>query len=122
MAIFSIFDIFSEPSNSWIVGCIFAVVLFVVQSVLCFKAEKKLFRRLPAYLIMVMMVFVAIVASGLLGKGTGPIGNVHIILATILLIVVGIASIGVIGGWIYYYVYKNFLHKLKIEIITTLLS
>lgn len=103
--------IFDEPSTAPIVGLALAVIFFGIQLLLCFKAKRAVLRRLPLYVILVSVGFILLLCTGVFGTGSGFLGNVHLIVAAILGIVVGIAAVGVAAGWGVYFVYKEYQNK-----------
>lgn len=99
--------IFEEPSTAPIVGLVFAVVFFVIQLLLCFKAENPIIQRLPLYLILLCVGFILLICTGIFGTGSGFLGNIHLIVAMILGTVVGIAAVGVASAWMLYKIYQK---------------
>jgi quinol-cytochrome oxidoreductase complex cytochrome b subunit len=96
--------IFEEPKYLFVVGVILAIILFVIQLLLCFKARKAGVKRIPLYFALVCCVLCAMLFMGILGKGSSgsALGNVHQIVALILAIVAGISFIGIVAAWIIY--------------------
>lgn len=99
--------IFEDPRTAPMVGLALAVVFFAVQLLLCFRAKRAVVRRLPLYLIFVSAGFILLLCTGLFGTGSGFLGNVHLIVAAILGIVVGIAAVGVAAGWAVYWFWQR---------------
>lgn len=94
--------IFDEPKTIPIVGLALAMVFFAIQLLLCFKAKKPMIKRIPAYILLLLGVFILLICIGIFGEGGGFLGNIHLIVAAILAIVGGIASIGILVAWIVY--------------------
>ncbi len=94
--------IFDEPGTAPYIGAAFALVCFAIQLLFCFKAKKPAVRRIPLYLILAAWGFILLLCTGIFGKGGGFLGNVHLMVAAILAIVLGIASLGNIAAWIVY--------------------
>lgn len=99
--------IFDEPSTAPLVGMALGALFFAVQLLLCFKVKRAVLRRLPLYMILVCAGFILLICTGVFGTGGGFIGNVHLIVAAILGIVVGIAAVGVAAAWAVYAVYRK---------------
>lgn len=87
-----------------VVGIILAVVLFLIQLLLCFKATKTTTRRIPIYIILFGGVL-CLLALGSDSRGSVLDGSK--IAALILAIVVGIALIGVVAAWAVYKIYMK---------------
>ena len=95
--------IFEEPKYLFVVGIILAVVFFMIQLLLCFKARQTNVKRIPVYFILLCGLLCFMLFIGAFGSGSGGvIANVNQLIASILAIVVGIALIGVVTAWIVY--------------------
>ena len=99
--------IFSEPKTAPIVGLILAVIFFVIQLLLCFKAKKTIIKRIPLYMILLFSAFVLLICMGLFGEGSGFLGNIHLMVAAILAIVGGVTALGILAAWIVYKLYTR---------------
>lgn len=102
--------IFDEPKTAPYLGLILSIVFFVIQLLLCFKVKNPIMKRIPIYFIIICGLFILLICTGIFGTGSGFMGNVHLIVAAILAIVVGIALIGIVAAWI---VYKICMRKKK---------
>ncbi len=99
--------IFNEPKTAPIVGLVLAAAFFSIQLLLCFKAKKTIIKQIPLYMILLFSAFVLLICIGLFGEGSGFLGNIHLMIAAILAIVGGIASIGILAAWIVYKLYTR---------------
>lgn len=102
--------IFAEPKTAPYFGLILSIVFFVIQLLLCFKVKNPLIKRIPIYFIIICGLFILLICTGIFGTGSGFMGNVHLIVAAIFAIVVGIALIGIVAAWI---IYKICMRKKK---------
>lgn len=100
--------ILEEPSMAPAVGLLLAVVCFGVQLLLCHKAKRRAVQRIPVYFLAGYGVLVLLIALGLVGEGSGFLGNGNGLVAAILGIVGGIAAVGILLAWV---VYKRHLRK-----------
>lgn len=100
--------ILEEPSTAPVVGLLLAVVCFGVQLLLCHKAKRPAVQCIPVYILAGYGVLVLLIALGLVGEGSGFVGNVNGIAAAILGIVGGLAAVGILLAWV---VYKRHLRK-----------
>ena len=103
--------IFDEPGTAPYIGVVFAIVCFAIQLLLCFKVKKTSIRCIPVYIILVAWGFILLLCTGIFGTGSGFLGNVHLMVAAILTIVLGVVSIGNIAAWIVYKVYTKSKEK-----------
>lgn len=97
--------IFDEPGTAPYIGVVLAILCFAIQLLCCFKAKKSAVRRIPVYIILAAWGFILLICTGIFGKDGGFLGNIHLVVAAILAIVLGIASLGNIAAWIVYKVY-----------------
>ena len=100
--------IFDDPATAPYIGAALAIVCFAIQLLFCFKAKKSAVRRIPVYIILAAWCFILLLCTGIFGKGVGFLGNTHLMVATILAIVLGVASVGNVAAWI---VYKFYMRK-----------
>ena len=94
--------IFEEPGTALMVGLILAAAFFAVQLLLCYRAKKPVVKWIPTCLILFFGLLILLIGMGVFGEGGGFLGNVHWIVAAILAMVGGAASIGVLAAWIVY--------------------
>jgi len=94
--------IFNDPKTAPIVGLALAMVFFAIQLLLCFKVKRPIIKWIPIYVILLFWVFILLICIGIFGKGSGFLGNIHLIVAAILAIVGIIASLGILAAWIVY--------------------
>lgn len=92
--------IFEEPRTAIVVGIILAFISFVVQLMLCFKAKKPMVKRIPLFIIVLFGLLILLIGTGIMGEGSGFLGNIHLMVSAILAIVDGIALIGIVVAWI----------------------
>lgn len=81
---------------------IIAMACFAVQLLSCFKARKTAVKCIPVFILLAAWGSVLLVCTGIFGEGVGFLGNVHLMAAAILAIVLGIASLGNMVAWIVY--------------------
>lgn len=94
--------IFNEPGTAPYIGIALAVVCFTIQLLFCFKAKKTSIRCIPVDIILAAWGILLLLCTGIFGTGSGFLGNANLIVAAILAIVVGIASLGNMAAWIVY--------------------
>lgn len=84
-----------------------AVVLFAIQLLLCFMAKKTVVKMIPSFFIALYAAFILLICTGIFGKGSGFVGDVQLIVAAILAIVLSVALIGIIAACIVYCIYAK---------------
>lgn len=101
--------IFEEPITMLLAGFILAVAFFAIQLFLCFKAKRSSVKRIPLYIVLLIVGFALLICTRIFGTGSGFLGNANLIVAAILAIIVAIASIGIVFAWVVYKINKK--HK-----------
>lgn len=94
--------VFEEPITMVVAGIILSIAFFVIQLFLCFKARKASTKRIPLYVVLLMVGFILLICTGVLGTGSGVLGNVNLIVASILTVIVAISSLGIAVAWLIY--------------------
>jgi small-conductance mechanosensitive channel len=98
---------FNEPQYSFVIGLVCAILFFAIQILLCFKARKTVVKLIPVFFIFMGLILCLLLYSGIMGTGSGVIGNVNQIVALLFTIVIGIACIGDIAAWAVYGIYQR---------------
>lgn len=99
--------IFEEPRTAIVVGISLAVIFFVVQLWLCFRAEKTMVKLIPFFAIVLFGLLILLVGTGIMGEDSGFLGNIHLTVSAILAVVGGIALLGIVAAWIAYKAYTK---------------
>ena len=94
--------IFEEPSTIIPTAILLSVIFFGIQLFLCGKARKTSVKLLPLYTVLLLGGFSLLIASGILGAGSGFLGNVQLIVAGILAVLVAAAALGMAIAWTIY--------------------
>ncbi len=71
-----------------------------IQFLLCRKAKGRFLVWLPAGLLLAGWVFTLLTALGVFGTGSGFLGNLNLLAAAILAIILLPVTIGVVVGWL----------------------
>ena len=99
--------IFEEPGTAIVLGIILAFIFFVVQLLLCFKAKKPMVKWIPLFIIVLFGLLILLIGTGVMGEGSGFLGNIHLMVSAIRAVVGGIALIGIVAAWIAYKAYTK---------------
>ncbi len=93
---------------SW--GLIGALVFFIVQLLLCFKAKRKTVKLLPSYMILLGVLFSVLIYLGVFGAFSAGVLSGSELIALIFAFIAGIATVGMLSAWLVYWI-TSFLKK-----------
>ena len=87
-----------------IVYGIIGALFFIAQLFLCYKAKRMVIKFVPAYFILLCLLFAALLYGGVFGTA---FLNAHQIVAWLLFIGIGAASAGDLMAWVTYRIHKR---------------
>ena len=83
-------------------GLMVMAALFILQLLLCFRAQSRVLRSMPVLMVMAGLLFCGATYAGLFGSYSAGAISGNQLAGFILAVIVGIAAAGVAMGWLVY--------------------